>query len=94
MALVFPRANPRTLLSLLTSTLSGNVKDSSLANVSRKILLYRNGGTALLQSISSDAVTGNFSFTVSANASDLFRVEVLSGGSGENSVIFDRISPV
>jgi len=70
-------------------SISGVVKKNTVG-ASRKILLLRNNEVIPEQAIFS-AGSGNYSFSVTANANDFFTV-VVQGLAGEHSQIFNGVT--
>jgi len=71
-------------------TISGDVKDSDGAPLSRRVIAYKNGvETVVNASTQSSVEDGSFTMQVNGNRNDRLRIVMV--GDGENSLVFENV---
>ena len=86
--LVFPISIFPTSKKLIT--ISGDVKDSAAAPLSRRVIVYKKGiETVVYASAQSSVEDGSFTMQVNGNRNDRLRIVMV--GDGENSLVFENV---
>jgi hypothetical protein len=83
--------------------IAGVTKDETNTPAQKYVAVFERAGTTmpLIDAVLSDAVTGEYSITVTNDTTEHFVVcfdstddPLVDGGSGENALIFDRVKGV
>ena len=90
------------MVSFSTYVISGVTKDDTGTPAQKLVALFeRSGFLPLVDTVLSDVVTGEYSFTVGDDTTEHFVIcfdstddPLVDGGSGENALIFDRVKGV
>lgn len=90
------------MVSFTTYVIEGVTKDDTGTPAQKLVALFgRSGFMPLVDTVLSDVVTGEYSFTVGDDTTEHFVIcfdstddPLVDGGSGENALIFDRVKGV